>query len=90
MDQWVIVVNNHLISNCWETIRERIASVSLSPEFLESVLKSAGAPTTPEEIHLSRQFYDTALLRCREIRNRFTFLDLAAASGELAQMAALI
>ena len=39
----------------------------------------APLPLTP----LPRAFYEQALLRCREIRNRFTFLDLAAGAGQL-------
>ena len=47
-------------------------------------MKAAGAGLAPAAIDLPRAFYDTALLRCREIRNRYTFLDLAANSGRLA------
>ena len=61
----------------------RIAAVSLSPDYLGRVLKDAGAPVTPQEVHVPRPFYDEALLRCREIRDRFTFLDLAASCGRL-------
>lgn len=81
---------NHLIERNRSDIQSRIAAISLSPERLESVLRAAGAPTTPEEIHLPAAFYRTALVRCREIRNRFTFLDLAAAAGALEGMAARI
>ena len=78
---------NHLIDHSRASIQARIASVSLSPERLESVLRAAGAPTTPSAIHLSEEFYGHALARCRDIRNRFTFLDVAAASGSLARLA---
>ena len=50
---------------------------------LEAVLKAAGAPTTPEELGWPRGFYLEALRHAREIRNRYTFLDLAADSGVL-------
>lgn len=36
-----------------------------------------------KSIHLSRDFYETAFLSCREIRNRYTFLDLATNAGHL-------
>lgn len=78
---------NHLIDQRRANIQARIASISLSPERLESVLRAAGAPTTPSAIHLSEEFYGHARTRCRDIRNRFTFLDLAAASGTLADRA---
>ena len=72
---------NHRIETEWDRVRDRIASISHGAAYLESVLRDAGAPTTPGEIHLPTAFYGEATTRCREIRNRFTFLDLAAASG---------
>ncbi len=42
-----------------------------------------GAPTTPEDLHWPRRFYGEAVRHAREIRNRYTFLDLAADSGML-------
>jgi glycerol-1-phosphate dehydrogenase [NAD(P)+] len=48
---------------------------------LENVLLRAGAPLAPEDLSWPRAFYDTAVRHAREIRNRYTFLDLAADSG---------
>jgi glycerol-1-phosphate dehydrogenase [NAD(P)+] len=77
---------NHLIDRDRGDIQSRITSISLSPARLESVLNAAGAPTTPREISLLHDFYGKALRQSREIRNRFTFLDLAATSGRLADL----
>ncbi len=74
---------NDRLATSWREIRDRIKAISLSPDYLEEVLQAAGAPVTPNEIHLPRPFYEKALLRCREIRNRYGFLDLAANSGKL-------
>ena len=74
---------NARLANNWHDMRERIAGVLLSSSYLTGVLKAAGADLTPKAIHLPRKFYDTALLRCREIRNRYTFIDLAANAGRL-------
>jgi glycerol-1-phosphate dehydrogenase [NAD(P)+] len=74
---------NDRLASCWPAMAERIAAISLSPDDLSRVLEDAGAPVTPQEVHLPRSFYDEALLRCREIRDRFTFLDLAASCGRL-------
>jgi glycerol-1-phosphate dehydrogenase [NAD(P)+] len=68
----------------WNSIRERITAILLPSKHLAAVLQAAGAGLTPAAIHLPRAFYETALLRCREIRNRYTFLDLAANAGRLA------
>ncbi|WP_162918957.1 sn-glycerol-1-phosphate dehydrogenase [Taklimakanibacter deserti] len=74
---------NDRIACSWQKMADRIAAISLSPDRLSQVLIAAGAPVTPQEVHLPRPFYEEALLRCREIRDRFTFLDLAASCGRL-------
>jgi glycerol-1-phosphate dehydrogenase [NAD(P)+] len=78
---------NRRLADEWDGIRQRICTIMHSASYLSRVLEEAGAPTTPEEIHLERSFYETAILRCREIRRRYTFLDLAANSGRLAELA---
>lgn len=71
------------LDRSWADICNRIGKVLLSVAKIESTLKRAGAPLVPSDIYLDRDFYDSALLHAREIRNRFTILDLAAASGVL-------
>ncbi len=39
------------------------------------------APTTFSDLALPANFYRDAVIHAREIRDRFTFLDLAADSG---------
>jgi glycerol-1-phosphate dehydrogenase [NAD(P)+] len=78
---------NHRLAADWDRIRSRIAAVSAPSAFLERVLKRISAPTTPEEISCERRFYEEAIKRSREIRNRCTFLDLAANSGVLERLA---
>ncbi len=75
---------NARLARSWDTIRERVSAILLPSAQLQSVMAATGAGLTPESIHLSRPFYEEALLRCREIRNRYTFLDLAAGAGMLA------
>jgi glycerol-1-phosphate dehydrogenase [NAD(P)+] len=67
----------------WDEIRAQIRSVTLPSTGLEAVLKVAGAPTTPEELGWPRAFYLDALRHARELRDRYTFLDLAADMGAL-------
>jgi glycerol-1-phosphate dehydrogenase [NAD(P)+] len=57
--------------------------VLLGTRRLTDVLRAAGSDLTPQAINLDRGFYEGALLHAREIRNRYTFLDLAANSGRL-------
>jgi glycerol-1-phosphate dehydrogenase [NAD(P)+] len=79
---------NDFLAARWSEIVDRIQSVILPSAYLESVLRSAGAETAPEGIHLHRNFYRQAVHRCREIRNRFTFLDLAAGARKLEALSA--
>lgn len=67
----------------WDDIGDRIEEVRLPTATIEAVLKAAGGPLTPEAIHLERSFYEQAIRHGREIRNRYTILDLAAQSGRL-------
>jgi glycerol-1-phosphate dehydrogenase [NAD(P)+] len=81
---------NARITSRWPDMRERISGILLSSVRLTAVLTAAGADLTPEAVHLSRKFYESALMHCREIRNRYTFLDLAANAGRLVAMVGAI
>lgn len=74
---------NHRIALNWAQFRSDLNELALPSAQMHAALAAAGAPTTPEAIHLDRPFYDRALANAREIRNRYTVLDLAAASGRL-------
>ena len=50
-------------------------------------MKAAGAPIRPADIHVPADFYRRAVRHAREIRDRYTFLDLAADSGRLDRLA---
>jgi glycerol-1-phosphate dehydrogenase [NAD(P)+] len=54
---------------------------------LERALAAAGAPTAPAALGWPPGFYRDAVLRARQIRNRFTFLDLAGDAGQLVAFA---
>jgi glycerol-1-phosphate dehydrogenase [NAD(P)+] len=77
---------NHRVSTQWSAISAQLAQSFLPPARIEAVLHAVGGPTTPAAIHLDRGFYDAALLHGREIRNRFTVLDVMGASGQLLNM----
>jgi glycerol-1-phosphate dehydrogenase [NAD(P)+] len=61
----------------WEAIRRRIAAISVRGEAMRALLVAAGAPTTPGDLGWPVELYDNAVAHAREIRSRFTFLDLA-------------
>jgi glycerol-1-phosphate dehydrogenase [NAD(P)+] len=77
---------NARIVDRWPAIRDRIDAIRLRPERIQSLIAAVDGPTTPEAINLTRDFYKRALLRGREIRNRYTFLDLAANAGRLPEL----
>jgi glycerol-1-phosphate dehydrogenase [NAD(P)+] len=74
---------NARLEDGWEGIRTRLADVMRPSSTLAAVLDRAGAPTTPEALGWPPAFYRDAVRHAREIRDRFTFLDLAADSGLL-------
>jgi glycerol-1-phosphate dehydrogenase [NAD(P)+] len=79
---------NDRLSRSWPAIRERIAAVRQSAANLQRTLAAAGAPTRPSDLGWSAPFYRTAVMRARQIRSRYTFLDLAADAGLLEDFAA--
>ena len=68
-------------TSSWDQIREAITRI-MRPAFdLESILHRAGAPTLPGDLGWPAEFYAHAVSHARLIRNRYTFLDLAANCG---------
>ena len=65
----------------WPDIRRCIAAISRPARELEDVLRRSGAPLTPDALGWPPAFYDEAVAHAREIRNRWTCLDLAADAG---------
>ena len=80
---------NQRLADSWDKTREAIARITIPAETLRDVLQRAAAPMQPEDLGWPRQFYLTAVKQAREIRNRYTFLDLASDSGKIEPVAAL-
>jgi glycerol-1-phosphate dehydrogenase [NAD(P)+] len=76
------VLNERLASG-WDALRDAVRSVRVVSQRLEGALSRAGAPTTPRDIGLDASFYAAAVAQARFLRNRYTFLDLAADAGRL-------
>lgn len=74
---------NARLACSWALIRTRIEAIHVPAHALERVLSAAGAPRRPEDLSWPRAFYREAVIHAREIRERYTFLDLAANSGAL-------
>jgi glycerol-1-phosphate dehydrogenase [NAD(P)+] len=74
---------NQRIAARWDDIRAAIAAIALRADALARVLEAAKAPRAPEDLGWPRAAYREAVHHAREIRNRYTFLDLAADAGVL-------
>jgi glycerol-1-phosphate dehydrogenase [NAD(P)+] len=81
---------NERLSSHWNELRTHIARCRRPRAELERALMRAGAPVEPEDLGWTRSFYRGAVLHAREIRNRYTFLDLAAQSGRLERFVSAI
>jgi len=68
---------NRRLRGEWAEIRQRIAAVALPSERIRGTLARLGAPTAPRELGWSPEVYGDAVRHAAEIRNRYTFLDLA-------------
>ena len=88
MDAPATAALNAKLKREWPEIRAALRQVMRPSAEMEAALKAAGAPTRPADIHIPEAFYRQAVLRAREIRDRYTFLDLAAESGRLDSLAA--
>lgn len=73
-------LNARLAEN-WDSFRAKLRTVLRPASELEDVLARARAPRRPEDLHWPPDFYREAVGHAREIRDRYTFLDLAADSG---------
>jgi glycerol-1-phosphate dehydrogenase [NAD(P)+] len=71
---------NARLASQWTAIRERIASVTIGAAVHRELLEAAGAPVEPAALGWSTTLFDHSLRHAREIRNRYTFLDLRADS----------
>jgi glycerol-1-phosphate dehydrogenase [NAD(P)+] len=74
--------NAHLAER-WQAIRARLQAVALPPERIEQAMRAAGAAMSPEDLGIDPAFYRDAVLHAREIRERYSMLDLAADAGLL-------
>jgi len=87
LDARAVEALNERIAARWDQMREAIGAVLRPVAVLERALIAAGAPTTAAALGWPAGFYRDAVLRARQIRNRFTFLDLAGDAGMLAGFA---
>lgn len=74
---------NARLERIWPELRAELKSAMLSPAQMKQTLAAAGGPTTATELGLPRDIWRKAMKHAREIRNRWSFLDLADDAGLL-------
>jgi glycerol-1-phosphate dehydrogenase [NAD(P)+] len=74
---------NERLQAIWPRLKSEIAAVRRPAALIDAALAKVEAPRGYAAIGLPRTTFKEAILHAREIRNRYTFLDLAADSGLL-------
>ncbi|MGI9487199.1 MAG: iron-containing alcohol dehydrogenase [Geminicoccaceae bacterium] len=74
---------NQRLATRWPDIRDAFRARALSLEHLRAAFGAIGIPIDPQDLGISPSFYREAILHARELRDRFTVLDLAADAGIL-------
>ncbi len=69
------------LARSWDAMRARIGAISVGASALRKLLADAGAPVEPGDVGWPAPFFAQAFAHAREIRDRYTFLDLAADSA---------
>lgn len=79
---------NRKLAELWPALRAECSAFTLPVAEMIRLLDASGGPTTAAGLGLRPEVYREAVLHCREMRNRFSFLDIAADAGMLDAFAA--
>ncbi|MCB1491505.1 MAG: iron-containing alcohol dehydrogenase [Rhodobiaceae bacterium] len=74
---------NARLDAIWPDLRRELSAFVMPADEMAAVLASAGGPVTASELGLDADLWADALRHSREIRGRWSFLDLAAEAGIL-------
>jgi glycerol-1-phosphate dehydrogenase [NAD(P)+] len=72
---------NERLARTWPQLRDRILSVTLGAPRMVEVATRAGVATSPEQLGWPPALLPQAMAHAWMMRNRYTFLDLAAATS---------
>ena len=79
---------NRRLEEIWPELRRECLKMAIPAREMERLLAAAGAPTTAADLDLPVDFYREAVRHAHEMRNRFSFADLACDAGLLDGFAA--
>lgn len=68
---------NSTLETTWTDLHRELSTIHIDAQSIRKSLSDAGAPTTPDDLGLTNDYYDKATVFGRTIRNRFSFLDIA-------------
>ena len=74
---------NRKLEETWPALRLELAGFTIPVDEMKRLLSAAGGATTAAELGVPIELYHEAIIHCREMRNRFSFLDIAADAGTL-------
>jgi glycerol-1-phosphate dehydrogenase [NAD(P)+] len=83
LDEVSVASVNKRLAEVWPALREECEAMMMSSEEIRSILSSAGGPATYEELGLPFSVWRDAVKHARDVRNRWSFLDLADDAGLL-------
>lgn len=75
------------ILNHWDEIKETIETLLPDASFAEDILKGLGAPYRPVQVGIDRETVHNSLLYAKELRTRYTVLQMLWDLGELSDLA---
>jgi glycerol-1-phosphate dehydrogenase [NAD(P)+] len=79
---------NEKFAELWPVLREELKAFAIPVAEMERLLAAARGPMTAGDLGLPVDNYREAVVHSREMRNRYSFLDIAADEGLLADFAA--
>ena len=74
---------NQKLAQIWPELRRELRQFMIPVHEMEKLLTDAGAPTTAAELGIDLDFYREAVRHGHEMRDRFSFVDIAANAGAL-------
>ena len=74
---------NRKLAMLWPELCNELRPMLMDPAEMKKTLASAGGPTTATELRLPRKLWRDAMKHARDVRNRWSFLDLADDAGLL-------
>jgi glycerol-1-phosphate dehydrogenase [NAD(P)+] len=78
---------NAKLAAIWPELRAELEAFSVPVAVMVKALKDSGGPTTARELGIDVDFYREAVIHAREIRKRYSALDVAADQGYLRDFA---